>query len=419
MKFNKWTMGLAAVGVVSLASAARADETKMDRVNTAISNTTLSGYVDTSAMWQLGSQHGNPYNQQTGTYLPEPQYTPGYVHGDGFNLDAVDITLDKPMDESPWASGYHVELMTGPDSVGDGYVRQAYLALRTPIGNSGIDWKVGVFDTIIGYESSSDPLNPNFTRSYGWALEPTTHTGILGTYKVNDMFSISAGVANSNRGNASNGSTTPGSGPYETQKAYMGSFTFTAPDGAGFMKGATLSLGAINADNGSSAYSGYNGYFRGYTSLYAGVTVPTPITALKLGAAFDFVDQHNQSGGYGGMGDSSVWNVGLYANWQINDKASFNLRGEYLNDNGSGPYYGSVTGSYYPYNYVQNNNAEELTATLQYNLWANVISRVEFRWDHVEHGKAFDNTTQSNYYGEYATAHDNAFLLAVNLIYQF
>ena len=27
MKFNKWTMGLAAVGVVSLASAARADET--------------------------------------------------------------------------------------------------------------------------------------------------------------------------------------------------------------------------------------------------------------------------------------------------------------------------------------------------------------------------------------------------------
>jgi hypothetical protein len=299
-------------------------------------------------------------------------------------------------------------------------VRQAYLALRTPIGNSGIDWKVGVFDTIIGYESSSDPLNPNFTRSYGWALEPTTHTGILGTYKVNDMISISAGVANSRSGNASNGSTSGGYGPYETQKAYMGSFTFTAPDRAGFMKGATLSLGAINADNGSSAYSGYNGYFRGYTSLYAGVTVPTPITALKLGAAFDFVDQHNQSGGYGGMGDSSVWNVGLYANWQINDKASFNLRGEYLNDNGSGPYYGSVTGSYYPYNYVQNNNAEELTATLQYNLWANVISRVEFRWDHVEHGKAFDNNnTQSNYYGEYATAHDNAFLLAVNLIYQF
>ena len=56
MKFNKWTMGLAAIGVVSLASAARADETatKMSMVNTALSNTTLSGYVDTAAVFNPG-----------------------------------------------------------------------------------------------------------------------------------------------------------------------------------------------------------------------------------------------------------------------------------------------------------------------------------------------------------------------------
>ena len=34
-------------------------------------------------------------------------------------------------------------------------IRQAYMTLRTPVGN-GIDWKVGVWDTIIGYESTSD-----------------------------------------------------------------------------------------------------------------------------------------------------------------------------------------------------------------------------------------------------------------------
>ena len=68
MKFNKWTMGLAAVGVVSLASAARADE-KMSQVQTALSNTTLSGYVDTSAQWNLGSQNGGS--------------TPGYAFGPG------------------------------------------------------------------------------------------------------------------------------------------------------------------------------------------------------------------------------------------------------------------------------------------------------------------------------------------------
>ena len=48
MKMNKWTVGLTALGVVSLASAVRAEE-KMSAVQTALSATTLSGYVDTSA----------------------------------------------------------------------------------------------------------------------------------------------------------------------------------------------------------------------------------------------------------------------------------------------------------------------------------------------------------------------------------
>ena len=42
----------------------------------------------------------------------------------------------------------------------------------TPVGN-GIDWKMGVFDTIIGYEVFESGNNPNFTRSYGYAIEPT------------------------------------------------------------------------------------------------------------------------------------------------------------------------------------------------------------------------------------------------------
>jgi len=48
MKFNKWTVGLAAIGAVSLASTARADE-KMSPVQTALSNTTLSSYVNVAA----------------------------------------------------------------------------------------------------------------------------------------------------------------------------------------------------------------------------------------------------------------------------------------------------------------------------------------------------------------------------------
>ena len=130
-----------------------------------------------------------------------PAYS--FAKNDGFSLNAVDLALDKPEDESPWAAGYHVELMLGSDRANrskflwlwrDGLFRQAYVTLRTPVGN-GIDWKVGVFDTIIGYESTSDPLDPNYTRSYGYTIEPTTHTGVLATYKINDMVTVSAGIA--------------------------------------------------------------------------------------------------------------------------------------------------------------------------------------------------------------------------------
>ena len=188
MKFNKWTVALAAIGVVNLTSAARADE-KISQVQTALSNTTLSGYVDTAAIWNFGPNYGG---------LPPVTASGGTLH-DGFQLNVVDLTLDKPEDESPWASGYHVEIQLGPDSVGQatgaGGLTQAYLTLRTPVGN-GIDWKIGEFDTIVGYESLNDPSNPNFTRSYAYQIEPTTHTGILGTYKVSDMVTVQAGVAN-------------------------------------------------------------------------------------------------------------------------------------------------------------------------------------------------------------------------------
>jgi hypothetical protein len=406
MKFNKWTVGLAAVGVVSLASAARADE-KMNAVQTALSNTTLSGYVDTAATWRPNTDRRN-----TAGSIPNiPQYS--FAKNDGFSLNAVDIALDKPEDESPWAAGYHVELMLGPDqplnssyTAHDGNyagIRQAYITLRTPVGN-GIDWKVGVWDTIIGYESTSDPLNPNYTRSYGYSIEPTTATGVLATYKINDMVAISAGIADMWGTTGGNGGNTGlnATSPVESQKAYMGSIAFTAPDSAGFMKGATLTVGAIDAAGQGTTGSGAGAA----TSLYAGMTLPTPVTALKVGAAFDYLDLHNSTGGAGGnASDDSTWIAGLYGNIQATDKLSLNVRGEYFQSHGSGLYDTGATPS---------NAGEELTATVQYNLWANVISRLEARWDHAEHGKFFGVNQTSG-----AAKRNNDFLLALNLIYQF
>ena len=54
MKVNKWTLGLAALGLVSIPLGTQAEE-KMNNVWTALSSTTLSGYVNTSAHWNTGT----------------------------------------------------------------------------------------------------------------------------------------------------------------------------------------------------------------------------------------------------------------------------------------------------------------------------------------------------------------------------
>jgi len=409
MKFNKWTLGLAAVGVVSLTSAARADETKISQLNTALSNTTISGYVDTSVQFtpQSGSDHAGGSN--TGT-------APNYYYGNAansINLNVVDIAIDKPMDESPWASGYHVEFFAGPVAQAMGLnndIRQAYITLRTPVGN-GIDWKVGQFDTIVGYESTTSANNPNYSHSYGYNMEPTTQTGILGNYKATDWLSTQAGIANESY--AGNGLYNSASTSGLYHPSILLSPTLTAPDSFGWAKGATFTYATIitggnTSNNGGSINGGYNG--AGAITHYAGFTLPTPIAALTTGASFDYLSAHDANG--------NAWDVAGYGSYKFNDKLSLNLRGEYYNGAPSQPGAGTATPANFFYTgggYGTAGNgyqeAQEFTATVQYALWANVLTRVEVRWDHVNHGNGYTTPGGSN--------QQNAFMLAAQAIYTF
>lgn len=414
MKFNNWTIALAGLGVVSLASAAKAEE-QPSSVMTALASTTLSGYVDTSAQWNLGT--GN-------TFMPPYKFN-SPSKADGFNLDVVQVRIEKPLDESEWAAGYRVDLWAGPDAnvlrttsvsalggSSDFAIRQAYVALRTPVGN-GIDWKIGVFDSVVGYESVESPNNPNYTRSYGHSIEPQTHTGLLASYRINDMISASAGIADTIGPAINSRAFAPvqGSNAYaESYKTYMGSIALTAPDSFGFASGSTLYGGIVNGFNNSVLGSGL-----GMPTLnaYVGGTLATPVTGLRLGAAWDLlnIDSTPHSGPFAGTKDrADVWSLAGYGSFQVTEKLSFHGRFEYVTgdiDEG----FGAVgLGSF-----GRNNGIYAATATAQYDLWKNVISRVEFRWDHVEHGMAFggaDATTG-------APTRSNAFLLAANVIYKF
>ena len=441
MKFNKWTVGLAAIGVVSLASAARADEAKMSQVQTALSNTTISGYVSASFNWAL-SPGGNGYQYSPAAGIP---YQGGKQ--DGFNLDVVKLSISKPQDESPWASGYQVDLIFGPDAVnyntsanakgsyvnyyGNEYgtypdfaIKQAYVALQTPVGN-GINWKVGVFDSPIGYESFDAGNDPNYTRSWGNAIEPTELTGVLASYKFCDEFSLTAGIANTLMAGINTRSDSYFDGQSKDwHKAFLASATFTTPSSWGWAAGSSLYAGIVYGFNGQD--NNGTGYHQGGDQInyYAGATLNTPCKQLTLGAAFDYAQ--NYGGGYQddyyysstdyyyetSYGD--VMALGLYATVKATDKLSFNARAEYVYGKSRYVDNGYDEGGY---SSADHSSADgfELTGTVEYDLWANVISRLEVRWDHADsHYSSITGPTDEGY-----LKNQDSVGFYANIIYKF
>ena len=73
----------------------------------------------------------------------------------------------------------------------------------------------------------------------------------------------------------------------ESYKTYMGSVALTAPRHMGFLAGSTLYAGIVNGFNLGAGLD-----WRYPTSYYVGATMATPVTGLRLGAAFDYLDVH-------------------------------------------------------------------------------------------------------------------------------
>ena len=301
MKLNKWTVALAAAGLVSLGQNAQAEEAG-NAVMTAFSKTTLSGFVDTSlSISEKGANqalHGRvPY--QSGNKM------------NGINLDVIQLSLASPLDESDWAAGYAVDLLFGPDAsaysvsgageADDVAVRQAYVNTRVPVGN-GLDLKMGVFDAIIGYEGFSNRDNPNYSRNMAYNLQPFNHTGLLGGYQINDLVSAQFGVANT----GSNVLTDRAADSSDI--SYMGSVAVEAPENFGALAGATVYVGYMEFGGGGDEQQ----------NLYVGSTIPTPIDGLALGAAWDNIQNITGNGG-----DANI--LAGYISYQATDKMSADI----------------------------------------------------------------------------------------------
>jgi hypothetical protein len=393
MKLNRWTLALAAAGIVTVPSLVRADDPQPNSLLTGIASTTLSGYVDTSAQWNFGTGNDNlpPYT---------PNGVPGGTKADGFNLNVVAITLNKPAAAEGWSAGYNATLLFGPDAVGynpsfgtsspgDFSLKDTYVDLRVPLGN-GLDIKLGTYTEILGYEVFETGNNPNYTRSYGYAIEPTQMTGALATYQFSPVVTTMLGICNAWSAGINARSSPPKA---ESFKTYMGGVMLTAPDTLGALAGSTLMGGVING------YDAINAVTK--TSWYVGGTLTTPIKGLKAGVAYDYVTFGQNT--IGGASNHSGYQhaAGLYLLWTVTEKLTSNTRGDYLSQSD----YLAIPGL--------PPSAFAVTETLQYELWKNVLSRLEFRWDHAEHGLAYSGTVAGT------PTRADAYVLALNLIYKF
>jgi hypothetical protein len=382
-------------GLFSLGMLLNAEEASPP-VLTALSTTTLSGYVDTSAIWKMGS----------GDQVVGRAYDPT-ARQDGFDLNVVQLSLAKPLDDAAWSAGYQVDLLYGSDAyvyhgmlgdpLEDVAIEQAHLKLKAPVGN-GLFGTFGVFNTPFGYETFDGYQNAQYSRSYGYSIVPRQHTGVVLAYPFADWLMVAAGVANTCNSPVSgrayrtiNGVVVPAA---ESEKTFVGAVYLTAPAHWGFLKGATLTLVAGNGLNGQATATPSHA-----TAYYVGAHLPTPWKCLSVGAAYDYISWQ------GFYANASAF----YFSLQAADKLKLNNRIEYATGVS-----GTWTGGLGAAGMKPPGGEAYLgeTFTVDYSLWAHVISRVEFRWDH-------DLAARRGAPAPFGADDKNSLSLALNLIYRF
>ena len=346
MKMNKWTMALAAAGVVSLSSVAQAQEAAAG-ADALAASTTLSGYVSTSYTLQDGN--GN-------TGLPI-QKTNGTETG-GFKLDVVSLTLASAQGAGEYATGYTVGMWIGPDdqeTADDEFeLTQANIDLRLPVGN-GVDLKVGYMPTIVGYETYEYTDNAFFQRGLGFSVEPTHHTGVLASYQLSDDLGVSVGIVNDAEDNNANSRA----GTSDGANSFAAAVSYTLSDSLGAASGTTLYGATLQDYNGADYW-------------YAQVGLPVPVEGLTLDLAADWVDYENDR-------DDEIYQA--YLSYALSDSTTLNVRYEV----------GTIDGA----SGTSLTDLDSVAVGVTHQLWDNVISRVEWM-STSEEGDDDDDTLAFN-----------------------
>ena len=336
----------------------------------AMSNMTISGFVQTSYFYNL--QH--PSGGESAGYLWNTK-------DNSFSLNKFKLTVaGKPVETDKWDATYKASLMFGDDApdlntpgsgpTGGGNtsfndLREAYIELNVPIG-TGLNIKAGELISLLNWESGDGgAANPNFSQGLQWWYTGNgPSAGIQGTYNFTDKFGATLRVDNGLY-----------QGPVDANqgKAFSGSLNFKPTDKWWFnIVGWFDDQSAGSSTSGIETIGGYQ-----FTE--------------KLGTGYE-VDYFHFGPASGSTGTADLWSVGGWVWYNFTSKVGAAFRADFVSqDHGLlGPAVRPGAGLTPTGSTLDGGNMGSLTATLNFTPAANIKIQPEIRYDYTSYNGALN-----------------------------
>jgi hypothetical protein len=368
----------------------------------------FGGYIDASYVYAFKNPDFQTFSQ------PHFQFNQNH---NSFQLDAIKLELGKPASQ-PGTAGFQFDLLWGENAkilaattpaFGDAddivtdiggnsvYVQEAYVSYNY----DGVVFKLGKFETLLGYEVLDAPYNPHITHSelfYG--AIPLFHTGLLASGNVGEGYEWAFGVVNgwNNEVDFNDNKGVLGRIGY-SQEEYDLSVLLNAYIGADGLRAsgsAMLPCATALPGNGFSAAVGdCYGDNNNRIQVYDLVVTLSPAENLDLWGEATYGTQQIDSSlvaipidatgtvPIGGASDPDWFALELGAIYEFNEKSSVALRAGYFHDDGNFRLgHGTLSGEADHY---------EGTVTLKHQLTDNLMARVEYRHDVVSGHRGTDD----------------------------
>ena len=288
----------------------------------------LSAQLDAGVMF-------NPFRPQTGLNFGQ-LFTD---HANQAQLNQLLLTANKPLDaKNPnFQWGFKFQLMYGSDARYTQYlgvfnrvdptqryqldVVEANALFHLPaVTSGGIDLKLGLYPTPLGWEAIDPSTNPFYSHSYIFQFGlPFKHTGGLAIAHVNDVLDVYAGV------DTGTNTTFGPLGENNGAIGGLGGFNLNLHGG----KLNILALTHFGPENSTRLFSPLGINANGQWRFYSDIVVTYKATdALTLVTELNWVRDNYGLNGTGANG----FGAAQYVSYTLNDQFTLNGRAEYWRD---------------------------------------------------------------------------------------